>query len=57
MVIQPAATVAMVTGFSYAFLAAALVTGIGIIFTVLLIQESHRRQAGVVGTAATTVQS
>ena len=41
--------VAMVTGFGYAFLAAALLTGIGIIFTVLLKQERQRRQAGVVG--------
>ena len=52
--IQPAASVAMVTGFSYAFLAAALLTGIGIVFTVLFIQERDS-QAGVVGTAATTV--
>ena len=52
-VIQPAASVAMVTGFSYAFLAAALVTGIGIVFTALFIQERDS-QAGVVG-AATTI--
>ncbi|MFL6412371.1 MAG: MFS transporter, partial [Nitrososphaeraceae archaeon] len=39
--------VAMVTGFDYAFLAAALLTGIGIIFAVSLKQERHR-QAGVV---------
>lgn len=37
--------VAMVTGFGYAFLGAALLTGIGIIFTALLI-ERHR-QSGV----------
>jgi EmrB/QacA subfamily drug resistance transporter len=41
---------AMVTGFGYAFLAATLLTGIGIIFTALLIQERHR-QAGVVASA------
>ena len=46
---------AMVTGFGYAFLAAALLTGIGIIFTALLIQERHR-QARVVA-AATVHQS
>jgi EmrB/QacA subfamily drug resistance transporter len=33
--------VAMVTGFGYAFLAATLLTGTGIIFTALLIQERH----------------
>ena len=55
-VIQPAASVAMVTGFSYAFLATALVTGIGIVFTVLFIQERDS-QAGVVGAAATIHQS
>jgi len=33
------AAVAMVTGIGYAFLGAALFTGIGIIFTALLIQE------------------
>jgi protein-S-isoprenylcysteine O-methyltransferase Ste14 len=38
---------AMVTGFGYAFLAATLLTGIGIIFMALLIKERHR-QAGVV---------
>ena len=52
--VQPAA-VAMVTGFGYAFLAATLLTGIGIIFTALLIQERHR-PAGVV-TSATVHQS
>jgi EmrB/QacA subfamily drug resistance transporter len=45
---------AMVTGFGYAFLAAALLTGIGIIFAVSLKQERHR-QAGAV--AATVHQS
>jgi hypothetical protein len=45
------ATVAMVTGFGYAFLAAAILTMIGIIFSVSLKQERHR-QAGL---AATTV--
>src|ERR671918_251368 len=34
---------AMVTGFGYAFLAAALLTGIGIILTVLLKHEKHRQ--------------
>ena len=42
--------VAMVTGFGYAFLVATLLTGIGIIFAALLIQERHR-QAEVVGSA------
>jgi hypothetical protein len=46
--------VAMVTGFGYAFLAAALLTGIGIIFAGSLKQERHR-QARVV--AATVHQS
>jgi EmrB/QacA subfamily drug resistance transporter len=41
---------AMVSGFGYAFLAAALLTVIGIIFTVLLTQERHH-QARVVDTA------
>ena len=45
------ATVAMVTGFGYAFLAAAILTMIGITFSVSLKQERHR-QAGL---AATTV--
>jgi hypothetical protein len=49
LVVHASAAVAMVTGFGYAFLAAALLTGIGIIFTILLIQERQRRQAGVVG--------
>src|SRR5919205_3508271 len=37
--------VAMVTGFGYAFLAAALLTGIGIIFTALLIDQKHRQDS------------
>ncbi len=40
---------AMVTGFGYAFLAAALLTGIGIIFTALFIREktsSHKSSCG-----------
>jgi hypothetical protein len=37
------AAVAMVTGFGYAFLTAALLMVIGIIFTALLIQERHRQ--------------
>ena len=45
LVVQSA--VAMVRGFGYAFLAAALLAGIGIIFTILFIQERHR-QAGAV---------
>ncbi|HXX95685.1 MAG TPA: hypothetical protein VEL11_01030 [Candidatus Bathyarchaeia archaeon] len=35
--------VAMVTGFGYAFLGAALLTGIGIIFAALLRQERHHQ--------------
>jgi MFS family permease len=48
------AVITMVSGFGYAFLAATLLTGIGIIFAALLIQERHR-QAGVMTSA--TVQS
>jgi uncharacterized membrane protein YvlD (DUF360 family) len=40
----------MVRGFGYAFLAAALLTVIGIIITALFKQERHH-QAGVVDTA------
>jgi hypothetical protein len=39
----------MVTGFGYAFLAATLLTGIGIIFTALFIREktsSHKSSGG-----------
>ena len=46
----------MVLGFSYAFLVAALLTLIGIIFTALLKQQRHS-QAGVLGTAVTVHQS
>jgi hypothetical protein len=46
----------MVLGFGYSLLAAALLTGIGIIFAALLKQERHS-QAGVVGTAVTVHQS
>lgn len=49
LVVQSSSAIKMVTGFGYAFSAAALLTGIGIIFTILLIQERQRRQAGVVG--------
>jgi hypothetical protein len=49
LVVQSSSEIKMVTGFGYAFSAAALLTGIGIIFTILLIQERQRRQAGVVG--------
>ena len=48
LVVQSAA--AMVTGFGYAFLAAALLTVIGIIFTTLLKHE-RRHQSPVVDTA------
>jgi hypothetical protein len=54
LAVQSAAE-AMVTGFGYAFLAAAQLTGIGIIVTALLKQERHR-QARVVA-AATVHQS
>ncbi|HEY6883006.1 MAG TPA: hypothetical protein VI278_03105 [Nitrososphaeraceae archaeon] len=46
--------ISMVTGFGYAFLGAALLTAVGIIFTALLKHEKHR-QAGLV--AATVHQS
>jgi hypothetical protein len=39
--IQSAVTPSMVTGFGYAFLGAALLTGIGIIFASSLIEEKH----------------
>jgi EmrB/QacA subfamily drug resistance transporter len=42
------AVMAMVTGFGYAFLAAAVLTGIGIIVTALLKQERHRQAKVVV---------
>jgi sugar phosphate permease len=41
---------AMVTGFGYALLGAALLTGIGIIFVALLKQERHRQARVVAGT-------
>ena len=44
------------TGFGYAFLVAALLTVIGIIFTALLKQPRHS-QVGVVGTTVTVHQS
>jgi EmrB/QacA subfamily drug resistance transporter len=47
---------AMVLGFGYALLAAALLTGIGVIFAALLKREKHS-QARVVGTAVTIHQS
>jgi hypothetical protein len=47
-----AAAAAMVTGFGYAFLAAALLTVMGIIFTALFIRERQQHQARV---AAATV--
>jgi len=47
---------ATVLGFGYAFLAAALLTVIGIIFTALLKQERHS-QAGEEGTVLTVNQS
>ncbi|HEY7082964.1 MAG: hypothetical protein WA364_17445 [Candidatus Nitrosopolaris sp.] len=50
------APTAAVMGFGYAFLTAALLTGIGIIFTAFFIQERQHRQAGVVS-AATVHQS
>ena len=43
---------AIVLGFGYAFLVAALLTVIGIIFTALCKQQRHG-PAGLVGTAAT----
>jgi EmrB/QacA subfamily drug resistance transporter len=43
LVVQSATAVAIITGFGYAFLAAALLTGIGIIFAALLKQERHHQ--------------
>jgi uncharacterized iron-regulated membrane protein len=40
----------MVTGFGYAFLGAALLTGIGIIFAALLKQQRHRQARVVAAT-------
>jgi hypothetical protein len=48
---------AMVPGFGYAFLASALLTGIGIIITALFLHERHRSEAWVMGTTPTTHQS
>ena len=42
---------AMVTGFGYAFLAAALLTTVGIIFTALLIDQKHRQDSGGKGSS------
>jgi hypothetical protein len=49
------AAAVMATGFGYAFLAAALLTMIGIIFTALLVQERHRQAGAMV--SATVHQS
>jgi EmrB/QacA subfamily drug resistance transporter len=43
-------SMAMVTGFGYAFLGAAVLAGIGIIFAALLKQERHRQARVVTGT-------
>jgi hypothetical protein len=43
LVVQSATAATMVTGFGFAFLAAALLTGIGIIFAALLKQQSHHQ--------------
>jgi EmrB/QacA subfamily drug resistance transporter len=43
-------SMAMVTGFGYAFLGAAVLAGIGIIFAALLKQERHRQARVVAGT-------
>jgi EmrB/QacA subfamily drug resistance transporter len=45
-----AASMTLVRGFGYAFVSAAMLTGIGIIFTALFIQKRHH-QAGVLATA------
>jgi MFS family permease len=43
LAVQSSAVMAMMTGFGYAFLAAAVLTGIGIIVTALLKKERHRQ--------------
>jgi len=43
LVVQSATAAAIVTGFGYAFWAAALLTGIGIIFAALLKQQRHHQ--------------
>jgi EmrB/QacA subfamily drug resistance transporter len=43
LAVQSSAVMAMMTGFGYAFLAAAVLTGIGIIITALLKQKRHRQ--------------
>ena len=43
-------SMAMVTGFGYAFLGAAVLAGIGIIFAALLKQVRHRKARVVAGT-------
>lgn len=45
LVVQSATAAAIVTGFDYAFLAAALLTGIGIIFAALLKQQQRHHQS------------
>jgi hypothetical protein len=49
LAIQSSAVMALVNGFGYAFLGAALLTAVGIIFTALLIDQKHR-QATVAAT-------
>jgi MFS family permease len=51
------ATLTMVPDFSYAFLAAALLTLIGIVFAVSLRQERHRPASAVLGAAQAVHQS
>jgi EmrB/QacA subfamily drug resistance transporter len=48
LAVPSSAVMAMMTGFGYAFLAAAVLTGIGIIVTALLKQERHRQAEVVV---------
>ena len=48
--VQSAAVTAMVTGFGYAFLGAALLTAVGIIFTALLKHEKHSQARVVAAT-------
>ena len=50
LAIQSSAVMALVNGFGYAFLGAALLTAVGIIFTALLIDQKHRQATVVAAT-------
>ena len=49
LMIHSRTTMALIAGFGYEFLTSALLSGIGIVFTAILIQKGQHRQAGVKG--------